>query len=674
MKSTPNLFSSNLGFLREKFPQLFCILADASFDQPNQGEFACKEILAGVSKGLSHCIRVPRILSGSKYASLSYEELADKILDKHDASLVASLPIVNAKSRAFKKEVSTPLRDLTLIGASSLFNLYRWSDSRARLVIDSDKLQHKASILLVESSPEGFSEALAYLDLQELFAYLADRSIGLQLVYSDDVNELTEQVFAYFASTLPCAIYGCYVFLRPYAPSALASVYAYLSDSVAFARRILGSYGTSSDELNQLLQAVHTACSLPKISMIQASENFSQGSTVVIVGGGPSLDASISHLQNLCSQGVSIVAAGSSLRSLLINGIRPCAAVLLERGSSVYESCSKLIEEGFDLSKISLISSITADPRLAKLFKRTFFFHRPLSVAKKFFVPFAQAETIPFSGPEAVNAAIEVLVKVGFKSFVLFGCDFASSTRTTYRASGCMGHSPRDMVMPRKSNRGSTIYSDQALISSWMSLDRLIAYASDIRIYRFGLGLPLSQATIDVADYAEAPLAGLRFLQHLEFDPYLDNVTISLSLSSSSYASRVQKVCGALEELPRNLEAHFRVITSDHWSIKIHRIMADILADEPICSNDFNPDAIARHLMRQLIVSLFPYLYDETSSESFSATLSETIKSLHWAANFYIAVLRSWLVVWEDGRACNRMSWDPGLLASSLRNDEFTEV
>ena len=106
---------------------------------------------------------------------------------------------------------------------------------------------------------------------------------------------------------------------------------------------------------------------------ISADFNFNQ--SVILTASGPSLDDEISFLRDHSS--AAIVAAGSSVGTLLRNGIQPTAVVLLEMASVVYYDLLQLIVEGYDLSNIILIGSLSIDPRIKKLFKSFVAFSRP---------------------------------------------------------------------------------------------------------------------------------------------------------------------------------------------------------------------------------------------------------------------------------------------------------
>ena len=104
---------------------------------------------------------------------------------------------------------------------------------------------------------------------------------------------------------------------------------------------------------------------------------------VVLVASGPSLDNQLPWLSKN-QHHLNIVAAGSSLGSLLRAGVRPQSAVFLERGAEVYADLCDLLADGYDLDGITAIVSSTIDPRVPQIFSSSVFYHRPVAAASCF--------------------------------------------------------------------------------------------------------------------------------------------------------------------------------------------------------------------------------------------------------------------------------------------------
>ena len=155
--------------------------------------------------------------------------------------------------------------------------------------------------------------------------------------------------------------------------------------------------------------------------------------------------------------------------------------------------------------RILLISSITVDPRLSSLFKD---FLLPPSVSTTAsFGGESDKSSLLISGPEAVNAAVEVALKLGFNDVVMMGCDFSSPSRQTYRSKDAIGSSPRDLVLPAKSNAASTIYTDETLTATYRSLETALSVQKNVKITRIGLGVKIEHTFYDSPDIPSYPLS-----------------------------------------------------------------------------------------------------------------------------------------------------------------------
>ena len=69
---------------------------------------------------------------------------------------------------------------------------------------------------------------------------------------------------------------------------------------------------------------------------------------------------------------------------------------------------------------------------------------------------------LPQGGPQAANAGLEVVLKLGYRNLLLVGCDFGVVREISTRASGAMGIS-REFDLPVAGARGKTIFSNAEL-------------------------------------------------------------------------------------------------------------------------------------------------------------------------------------------------------------------
>ena len=189
------------------------------------------------------------------------------------------------------------------------------------------------------------------------------------------------------------------------------------------------------------------------------------------------------------------ISAGSSLRSLLVNGIFPKFHILLERAGAVYDEVKSLCDEGFDLSGIILIASNTVDPNLTQIYKETYFYTRPFSSAAFIFdgIDNLNKSQLSVAGPESTNAALEVAIELQPKNIYLFGCDFGSPSRDSPRSATAAGLNSRELADPRRGSLGKTIFTQSTLELAATIFNTLLSSYRG-QCYRIGQGLKLSNA------------------------------------------------------------------------------------------------------------------------------------------------------------------------------------
>ena len=268
-------------------------------------------------------------------------------------------------------------------------------------------------------------------------------------------------------------------------------VHSWLHAPEGVAQNMLGVLGFATDEINQTQQALWNALSQDGMRVL-SPDVLDEATPVVLVASGPSLNSHIEWLKDN-QNNFNIVAAGSALGVLLRAGIRPSVAVFLERGSEVFFDLCSLLVDGFSLEQITVFVSSTIDPRVPELFERSVFFHRPVASATELF-PSDQAATMAVCGPHVVNAALEALLCLGSREFLLVGTDFGTANRDKPRADDALGNSPRTFTIPVKGNLGRTIFSEPELIQSATILNRLLSSAN-CNAVRIGEGIVLDSVS-----------------------------------------------------------------------------------------------------------------------------------------------------------------------------------
>ena len=144
-----------------------------------------------------------------------------------------------------------------------------------------------------------------------------------------------------------------------------------------------------------------------------------QEKPLVVVGSGPSLDRRIDSLKAVRDH-VVIVSAGTGLRPLLANGIKPDFHAEVDPSYLIYEILSDI--ERDKIRDIPLLAVNEVNPHVPGLFDRHFFYLKSDNANTHLLGRFEES----FSGcnPTVTNAALAIGHSLGFREVYLFGTDY----------------------------------------------------------------------------------------------------------------------------------------------------------------------------------------------------------------------------------------------------------
>lgn len=561
--------------------------------------------------------------------SPNYANLTTQLFDKHNNSLVEALPNLSIPMRqcsGLESPISpnssfeNSFRDYMILGA---INFIPFSE---KLLSSDDPIQPLASLTIVESSISALVAFLSKVSLQNIQNFCKSANIGFQLIFNEVQVSLQEAVFFHFYNTLPCSTNGLYVISGSQNDSCLIQLNGWLFSQIGFHYRFFTALGTSSDELNQLREALLNYISRDMVYL--KSINPPESYAALIVASGPSLDDHLDWIHSNQDH-FFIIAAGSSVGSLLEKNVRVDMCVQLERGTGVYDDMRSLMNIHPELADTCLVSSSTSDPNLSCLFKNRVFFHRPIATASCIFEGYKE-HVLPHAGPEAANAALEVGSALGFKSFVLCGCDFASRDLASHRASNAAGISPRKMNTPVRGSLNRTVYTDFTLSLVRDVFENTIRLLPDSVFYRLGEGLPIAN-TLNISPSDLSP----KFFAH--------------SCSAAEYMTRVLK--NSTKSKPADLNRFFAYVSESccsyydsidkfldnesSWSISMHRKFSNLLCagNDDTCSPS---ELIVQRYMRQLLFAALQPLYHAKSPASFVREKELFMESIKYGLDYLI--------------------------------------
>lgn len=570
-----------------------------------------------------------RTLNSNEH-SVSFSELTGQLFDTHNNALVEALPSLSIPNRNKLKlnsstdnvELLQIYRDYLILGAVNVSTVF---DSFVKGERDFSNL---ASITIVESSLAGLAAALSLVDLQSLQSFCIQNSIGFRLIFNSDYIFLQEEVFRLYCDNLPCAINGLYVYLGSQEVPELVKLKGWLFGPTGFHYRFFTSLGTSADELNQVREALLNKLTqkMNFVNKIRIPDHY----PVFLAASGPSLD---DHLEWLSrnQDSLFIIASGSSVGSLLEKNIRVDLCVQLERGSGVYDDMNELSAKYSRLYDTCLVSSSTSDPNLSNLFRSRLYFHRPLATASCLFNN-ADEHALMHAGPESANAALEVALKLGFKMFILGGCDFAGPMPGEHRSKHAAGISPRMMNIPMRGSKNKTVYTDHTLSLVRDVFQNTIRLAPDCEFYRLGAGLIIEGTNnINQDDITS-------ILSFQEKNLSSDDCFPVSNISQSTDLDFISNLKVAIHDYKENLLLVFEQSTI--WDINLHKGIAPYLSHQGLTNSNKHHILVHRY-MRQLLFSSLQPLYHCLSQEEFSREVLLFEQSIDYALVYLLCTVEA---------------------------------
>lgn len=281
------------------------------------------------------------------------------------------------------------------------------------------------TIMLCEPIAEFIAHARDEVDWPALFAIAEVRGIDVRFCAAATPAGIIEAVKVLIGQVGEPMIDGAYVYLH-YPSWVLTDARDRLQQVVD---QIFISKGFYEDELLMMTNAVANMQD-HAFRLVDAKPKLARRETAIVVGSGPSIDKSMVDLMRLAPEGV-VFSAGTSLRVCLRNGIRPDFHSELENGPLTFEVLEKLSKE-FDLSGITLIASLTVDPRVATLFDKVLFFFRDSVSSTRILAP--ERHELRGVAPTCVNTATRLATALGFTNFIMFGTDCGSKLGETKHA------------------------------------------------------------------------------------------------------------------------------------------------------------------------------------------------------------------------------------------------
>lgn len=573
-----NLLSKNLDYLKATYPPLLVAIqsTDAyaayqinerdqidSVDQENHIVMlnTIEDTLnVQLNKGTQRVL-LPRVNSNLSLEPITI--LAESI-DASKSFLLDSLPNIHSDQYDPEKCSNYFAKDVIMMGSLGLSGIEK--------IISKVRINN---LLVVDDNYDSFFELLKIVDFEGIISACKANGISLHFVIERDFDRIIEMVKYELACNMFVALFGLNIIMSPPASALLEAVVQWLKSPQGLAEFFKGMMGQETDEVNQSLHAIYNSKSHLNRKILNFNEKEIEN--VVVVASGPSLDTSIEDLRSI-SNDVTIISAGSAIGALLRNGIKFKYAVLLEMSSDVFRDMCQLIAEGFDLSSITLIASITIDPRIASLFGKFITFQRPVSTTAVFFEK-EEDSTLPYAGPQAVNAAFEVSWAMNPKSITLLGCDLSSPDNKRLRSSNAVGLSPRDFDIPMFGTNNRTVFTDSGLLMTKEALEATIELTR-CPVYRVGEGLPINSSKIKQFGSLSSLINAKLLIYNKTMTQSVDHsFSKKIDISSEDIEALRSLISDSLLDFQRFISDSLELLRSENtWSLKVSNYFSRALS------------------------------------------------------------------------------------------------
>jgi hypothetical protein len=276
----------------------------------------------------------------------------------------------------------------------------------------------------------------------------------------------------------------------------------------------ISAWGNYDDEINQLNHGLHNLRNkskfLPKKGIYTAQE---LEKPVLIIGGGPSLDARHEWVKSIRDE-VIIISAGSSIRSLMHYGIKPDLHMELE---SDFNTVTMFDFIGKDYTyDIPVIAPIQISPLAMQYFKEKRLFFKDSAAQIDLFNKDRKHPIIPHTTPTCSNTALATMLYYGFRNVFLIGLDFSYKRIDKSHAEGsiyfdkdapevvkhAMELKDKDSRMPIKDMYGNDSLTDPIYFTALKRIENCMREYNTANVYNLSMGVNITGTTIihDITD------------------------------------------------------------------------------------------------------------------------------------------------------------------------------
>ena len=368
-------------------------------------------------------------------------------------------------------------------------------------LIEQTRARH---IILIEPYADFLCHSLATLEWAALLEQAESRGCKFTVSLANQPDDIVSTIQSVFSTEGVPFIDGTYVFLH-YPAWELFQARDRLAQAV---ETLFVSRGYYEDEVLMLTNTLSNLAGA-EFSLMDLKLRPVRSEPVFLIGSGPSVDQTIEQVKRLRDRAI-VFSCGTGLKICLAHGIVPDFHAEIENGDWVYDALA-LLNERYGLGGITLVATLSVDPRVPGLFEdRVLFFRDSISGTRILAPPGTE---IYGAVPTVANTAMRMAMGMGFTTLYLFGIDCGTkseakkhSTLAVYNDSARFKQfeDMMEMAYSAQGNFGGLVKADWVFNFSRMMLERL-ASSFGLKVYNCSDGARIAGTIPRVATSVTLP-------------------------------------------------------------------------------------------------------------------------------------------------------------------------
>lgn len=403
-------------------------------------------------------------------------------------------------------------------------------------------------LILVEQYPEFLKLCLHATDWRPVVDSMVACGGSISFVVGNDPDTLSSEIIELMRGAAYSRIDGAF-FQTHFKTDVFEKTVARIQERSPEMER---SQGFFEDELLMIRNTAANLCAgSPRLFYDAGPPAGSKGveRTMMIVGSGPSVTASMPQIARLRGEGVPVISAGTGIGPLLAAGITPDAHCEIENVPELVEVIRAY--DPADLKRVTLLGSTTLDPRIPPCFNDLVYVLRAGLSSSALFTKGFPATGL--AGPTVANMACRAALGLGYSKLLLFGIDLGSKNADRHHADdtlyytqeGDWWESGNDMaafVIPVEGNRGGTVYTNQPFMGARSAFETLFRERKGATVLNCSDGMRIPGATLaDAAQISVTETDGaVAFRNQLQNLPSIDASGANLPSAIGAFAASFQ--------------------------------------------------------------------------------------------------------------------------------------